>query len=177
MYGFCRITYPGILHFNFSSKNCSSKVYTCFGKVAVLVTQSTTKLTLQFFLFFLRFYTIFQSCSYNTTHGEESTFTPPPPEVLNLHKNCPCLQHLGPHVQKALTEVSSAAGMARRWWCGPGTSKQATQARFPSPRVDWPQIGGGGHSDERAQWRSATAAAAARAPAKMGTELSNAWHG
>jgi hypothetical protein len=48
MCGFCRITDLGILLFNFSSKNCSSKVYTYLGKVAVLVTQSSTKLDLQF---------------------------------------------------------------------------------------------------------------------------------
>jgi hypothetical protein len=30
MYGFCRITDLGKSHFNFSSKNYSSKVYTCF---------------------------------------------------------------------------------------------------------------------------------------------------
>jgi hypothetical protein len=55
MYGFCRITDLGILHFNFSSRNCSSKVYTCFGKVVALVTQSTTKLSLHFFGFFYDF--------------------------------------------------------------------------------------------------------------------------
>jgi hypothetical protein len=51
MYGFCRITDLGISYFNFSSKNYSSKVYTCFGKVVVLVTQSTEKLGLQFLKF------------------------------------------------------------------------------------------------------------------------------
>jgi hypothetical protein len=35
----------------FSSKHYSSKVYTRFGKVVVLVTQSTTKLGLQFWIF------------------------------------------------------------------------------------------------------------------------------
>jgi hypothetical protein len=48
MCGFCRITYLGILHFNFSSKNCSSKLYTCLKKVVVLVTLSTAKLSLLF---------------------------------------------------------------------------------------------------------------------------------
>jgi hypothetical protein len=45
---FCRNIDLGILLFNFSSKNYSSKVYTCFGKIVVLVTQSTTNLNLQF---------------------------------------------------------------------------------------------------------------------------------
>jgi hypothetical protein len=60
MYGFCRITDLDILHFYFSSKNCSSKVYTCFAKVVVLVTQSTTKLRLHFFGFFYDFIRILQ---------------------------------------------------------------------------------------------------------------------
>jgi hypothetical protein len=45
---FCRNIDLGILHFYFSSKNCSSKVYTSLQKVVVLVTMSTTKLGLQF---------------------------------------------------------------------------------------------------------------------------------
>jgi hypothetical protein len=48
MYRFCRITDLGKSYFNFSSKNYSSKVYTCFVKVVVLVIQSTAKLGLQF---------------------------------------------------------------------------------------------------------------------------------
>jgi hypothetical protein len=48
MCGFCRITDLGILHFNFSSKNCSSKLYTCLEKVVVLVTLSTAKSSLLF---------------------------------------------------------------------------------------------------------------------------------
>jgi hypothetical protein len=56
MCGFCRITDLGISHFNFSSKHESSKVYTCFGKVVVLVTQSTTKLGLQFLDFSMILY-------------------------------------------------------------------------------------------------------------------------
>jgi hypothetical protein len=44
---FCRNIDQEILHFYFSSKNCSSKVYTSLEKVVVLVTLSTTKLGLQ----------------------------------------------------------------------------------------------------------------------------------
>jgi hypothetical protein len=43
-----RITDLGILHFYFSSKNCSSKVYTNLKKVVDLVTLSTAKLSLLF---------------------------------------------------------------------------------------------------------------------------------
>jgi hypothetical protein len=60
MYGFCRITDLGKSHFNFSSKNYSSKVYTCFVKVVVLVTQSTAKLDLHFSGFFYDFMCILQ---------------------------------------------------------------------------------------------------------------------
>jgi hypothetical protein len=59
MYGLCRITDLGKSHFDFSSKNYSSKVYTCFVEFVGLVTQSTTKLGLQFSDFFcdlLQFY-------------------------------------------------------------------------------------------------------------------------
>jgi hypothetical protein len=45
---FCRNIDLGILHFYFSSKNCSSKLYTYLEKVVVLVTLSTEKFGLQF---------------------------------------------------------------------------------------------------------------------------------
>jgi hypothetical protein len=51
MYGFRRITNLGILHFYFSSKNCSSKVCTYLENVVALVTLSTTKLSLLFLYF------------------------------------------------------------------------------------------------------------------------------
>jgi hypothetical protein len=51
MYGFCRITDLGILHFYFSSKNYCTKVYTYVDKVVVLVTLNTTKLGLLFLEF------------------------------------------------------------------------------------------------------------------------------
>jgi hypothetical protein len=43
MYRFCRNIDLGILHFYFSSKNCSSKVYTSLEKVVDFVTLGTTK--------------------------------------------------------------------------------------------------------------------------------------
>jgi hypothetical protein len=48
MHIICRNIDLGILHFYFSSKNCSSKVYTSLEKVVDLVTLSTTKLGLPF---------------------------------------------------------------------------------------------------------------------------------
>jgi hypothetical protein len=58
---FYRITDLGILHFYFSSKNCSSKVHTYLDKVVVLVILSTAKLSLLFLDFsmiFNRFYKV-----------------------------------------------------------------------------------------------------------------------
>jgi hypothetical protein len=52
MHGFCRIIDLGKSHFNFLSKNYSSKLHPCFAKVVGLVTHSTTKLDLKFFSFF-----------------------------------------------------------------------------------------------------------------------------
>jgi hypothetical protein len=48
IYGLGSTTDLGKTHSNFSCKNYSSKVYTKFAKVIVLVTQSTTKLVFQF---------------------------------------------------------------------------------------------------------------------------------
>jgi hypothetical protein len=59
---FCRITDLGKSHFNFSSKNYSSKVYTFFVEIVALVTKSAAKLGLQLF-YFLQFYMDFTSCS------------------------------------------------------------------------------------------------------------------
>jgi hypothetical protein len=70
MYGFCRITDLGILQFYFSSKNCSSKVYTCFAKVVVPVTQSTTKLRLHFLDFSTILYGFYKIQSKHTK-GED----------------------------------------------------------------------------------------------------------
>jgi hypothetical protein len=67
MCGFCIITDLGILLFNFSSKNYSSKVYTYLDKVVVLVTRSTKKLSLLFLdisTIFYRFY------KFQPTHEE-----------------------------------------------------------------------------------------------------------
>jgi hypothetical protein len=77
MYGFCRNIDLGILLFNFSSKNYSSKAYTYVKKVVVFVTQSTTKLSLLFFDFstiLYRFYKILLKL----TKGVESICTQAP---------------------------------------------------------------------------------------------------
>jgi hypothetical protein len=56
MYGFWRITDLGILHFYFSSENCSSRLYSYLEKVVVLATLSTEKLSLLFLDFSMILY-------------------------------------------------------------------------------------------------------------------------
>jgi hypothetical protein len=74
--------------------------------------------------------------------------------------------------------VPSAAGTARRRRCGPGVGKQAAQGRdSPHLGLIGHRLEGGGCSDERARRRPAAAVAAARAPARIGTGLSNVWRG
>jgi hypothetical protein len=87
MYGFCRITDLGISYFNFSSKNCSSKVYTCLEKVVVLVTQSTAKLSLQFFDFSVILYD-FSKLQVKHTKGED-TFCECPLENFKISQTGP----------------------------------------------------------------------------------------
>jgi hypothetical protein len=60
MRGFCKITDLGILLFNFSRRNYSSKVYTYLEKVVVLVTLSTTKLSLPFLDFSMILYRFYK---------------------------------------------------------------------------------------------------------------------
>jgi hypothetical protein len=88
MYGFCIITNLDIWHFSFSSKNCSSKVYTCFVENVVLVTKSTTKFGMQF-LIFLWFYIEFTSCSWNTTKGKKHFASGPLESFKRSHTGPP----------------------------------------------------------------------------------------
>jgi hypothetical protein len=76
MYGFCRITDLGISHFNFSSKNYSSKVYTCFGKVVVL-SHRAQKIEFAFFNFSVILYRTYKLLLKHNK-GEE-TFCECPP--------------------------------------------------------------------------------------------------
>jgi hypothetical protein len=86
MYGFCRITDLGILHFNFSSKNCSSKVYTCLEKVVVLVTHSTIKLSLHFFYYSVILYRIYK-LQLKTLKGVRIILRRNPWKVLKDHRH------------------------------------------------------------------------------------------
>jgi hypothetical protein len=67
MCGFCRIADLGILLFNFSSKNYSSKVYTYLEKVVVLLTQAAKKLSLPFLDFSMILYRFYK---FQLTHKE-----------------------------------------------------------------------------------------------------------
>jgi hypothetical protein len=88
MCGFGCTTDLGKMVFYFSCKNYSLKVYTCFVEVAVLVTQSTTKLALQF----LDFSTILNGF-YKSLDQRGKTrriyFCPSPWKVLNSHTTAP----------------------------------------------------------------------------------------
>jgi hypothetical protein len=84
MQWFCRITYLGILFFNFSSKNYRSKVYTYLEKLVILVTLSTEKLSLLFWIF-LRFVMDLTRSSWNTTRVKNH-FARRPLERFELHK-------------------------------------------------------------------------------------------
>jgi hypothetical protein len=90
MYGFCRNTDLGISHFNFSSKNYSSKVYTCFAKVVGLVTRSTEKLGLQYLDFSTILY-VFYKLQLKHNKGKE-TFAGRPLESFKPSQICPWLE-------------------------------------------------------------------------------------
>jgi hypothetical protein len=88
MYGFCRITDISKSHFNFSSKNCSSKVYTGFVKVVGLVIQSTKKIGFAIIVFFYNFISNLQVTA--KTHKEvKNYFTSRPLESFTRSQICP----------------------------------------------------------------------------------------
>jgi hypothetical protein len=66
---FCSNTNLSILHFYYSSKNYSSKVYTSFEKVVVPVTLSTEKLSLLFLDFSKIFNQFFKLLDQTTKQG------------------------------------------------------------------------------------------------------------
>jgi hypothetical protein len=88
IYRCCTNTDLGISHFNFSHKNLSSKVYTFFKKVVVLVTQSTTKLGLQFLYFSVILYNF---SKLQLQHTKEVRFISrtDPWKVLVVHSYAP----------------------------------------------------------------------------------------
>jgi hypothetical protein len=67
----------GILHFYFSSENCSSKVYTSLEKVVVLVTLSTTKFGLQFLDFSVILYRFYKVQHFGSRSETDSSRTGP----------------------------------------------------------------------------------------------------
>jgi hypothetical protein len=86
--GFCRNTDLGILLFNFLSKNYSSKVYTYWEKVVVLVTLSTKKIGFAVFRFFCGFIRILQVAAKSTQSGK-NRFAKRPLKRLNCSQICP----------------------------------------------------------------------------------------
>jgi hypothetical protein len=103
---FCIITDLGILYFYFSSKNCSSKVYTSLGKVVVLVSLSTTKLSLQFSDFSVMLYDFSKSQLKHTKEGE--SFHECPPGKIRRFTTMPSLCAQTPE-KKTCEEIESLA--------------------------------------------------------------------
>jgi hypothetical protein len=134
MYGVCRNIDLGILLFNFSRKNYSSKAYTHVKKVVVLVTQRTTKLILPFLDFstiLYRFYKILLKL----TNGVESICTQAP-GTFESSQMCPRFPTPYP-------DGGGALALAR-WGLGRQTSGQGVRLALPS--IDWWwRFGRGGH--------------------------------
>jgi hypothetical protein len=114
MYGFCRNTDLGISHFNFSSKNCTSKVYICFAKVVGLLTKSTEKLGLQFLDFSTILY-VFYKLQLKHNKGEE-TFCWQTPGKFQTFTNLPvaCTKHPGSFWGLAMCPLGAWGGAACR---------------------------------------------------------------
>jgi hypothetical protein len=108
---FAENTDLGISHFNFSSKNQSSKVYTCFEKVVVLVTQSTTKLSLQFLDFSVILYD-FSKLQLKHTKGVRFISQTDPWKVLGVHSHAPGSQ-LHPWKEFRASNVVKGHGAVR----------------------------------------------------------------
>jgi hypothetical protein len=108
MYGFCRITDLGISHFNFSSKHYSSKVYTYFEKVVVLVTHSTTTLGLQFLNFYVILYD-FSKLQLKHTKGVRFISETDPWKVLGVQSYAPGSQ-LHPWKEVRVSNVVQGQG-------------------------------------------------------------------
>jgi hypothetical protein len=167
MYGFCRITDLGKSHFNFSSKNCSSKVYTCFAKVVVLVTQSTAKLGLQFLDFSTILYRIYK-LQLKTLKGVRFISRTDPCKVLGVHSYA-----LGLHKtpQKEVRPCNAALGSLGRRGSpdsGEAGGGDGRGSGWRGSRVHEGSIcvltRGGERTGGRARRRPATAAAGSSAP-------------
>jgi hypothetical protein len=161
MYRFCRITDLVIFHFNFWSKNCISKVYTCFEKVVVLVTQSTTKWSLHFFGFFYDFILNLQ-VSAQTQKGVKIHFAKGPLELFEPHKTTLAFstqnptwmksQHRGPGGAGELAAGEGSPELAHKRH---GTAIELTTKWWAVvARPEWlPTSGGGGTGEARPQLR------------------------
>jgi hypothetical protein len=176
MKGFCRNIDLGISDFNFSSKNYNSKVYTCLENVVVLVTQSTTKLSMQFLDFSTILYRIYKFLLKRLRRVESICTLAP--GTLNVRNYT-----LAFNTQAPKSQNLSQTGPRRRWRgrrrrCRPGAGKQTTR------EWDWPyppSIGGGGSAedvvDERRRQSHGGAAAEARTAVRIGAGLNNVRHG
>jgi hypothetical protein len=122
MYGFCRTTDLGKIDFYFSWKNYSSNVYTSFIKVVVLVTKSTAKLVLQFWIF-LQFYMDFTA---KTLKGVKILFTKRPLESFGCSQLCPWFARNT--LERAQTPQCGPRGLG---WRGLGKSRRPRRRARP----------------------------------------------
>jgi hypothetical protein len=110
--------------FYFSCKNKSSKVYTSFAEIVVLVTQSTAKLGLQFLDFSTNWYWIYKSLDSRAKLGR--IFLCLGPWNFWNFKNIPLHLTPRPSGTNPLHNCTPppAAGQARRWRGRAGGGKQ-----------------------------------------------------
>jgi hypothetical protein len=145
MYGFFRNIDLGILLFNLSSKNYSSKVYTYLEKVVVLVTQSTAKLSLTFLDFSTILYRFYK---FQLTHkeGVESLCTQAP-RTFKPSQLYPSVLQPDPRVPKPPTSrTSTAEGRPppTMWVRHRQTNGMGLRLALPSTDWWW-RFGRGGH--------------------------------
>jgi hypothetical protein len=119
MCGFVFTTDLGKLVFYFSCKIWSSKVYTCFVEVAVLVTQSTEKLVLQFLDFSTILYAFYKMLPKHT-RGKDS-FREKAPGKIWMLTDMPFVCAKGPGITwvLAMWPLGQGGGAAGR---NPATS-------------------------------------------------------
>jgi hypothetical protein len=176
MCGFCRITNLGILLFNFSNKNCSSKVYTYLEKVVVLVTLRTTKLSLIFLDFFTILYWIYK-LQPKHSKGIRILLHAGPWEDWKAHRSALSL-HKTPWKFLWLCNVVPGTKGRRGWpksgnlagGLGRGRVWEGSRSRVRPIRV---LVWGRRTTGEQAQRRPATVAVGAVAPVKIGAGQGN----
>jgi hypothetical protein len=172
VYGFCRNIDLGILLFNFSSKNYSSKVYTYLEKLVVLVTQSTTKLSLPILDFSTSLYRFHK---FQPTHkeGVESLCTQAP-GTFKPSQLYPSPLRPDPRVPKPPTSrISTAEGRPPPMMWVRRRQTNGMGLRLALPSTDWWWRFSRVVTGERRRQSKGGATAVARTALRIGTEFDN----